>query len=139
MTAFQIFEKCYHITPQPSFLIPSQLRRTANRCLEAVRCSCTVTNHQSRGSQISWPSTLNLVLLNAGSVSNKSQIIQVFLECLQCWSTNSQGNWLHCCTALTVRTFFLIFNENLAIFNLSPLLRVLHSGMIENISCPYSV
>ena len=51
-------------------------RRTVNRCLKAVHCSGTVTNCQSRGSQISHPSTLNLVLLNARSVSNKSQIIQ---------------------------------------------------------------
>ena len=51
-------------------------QRTENRCLKAVHCSDIVTNCQNRGSQPSWPSTLNLVLLNARSVSNKSQLIQ---------------------------------------------------------------
>ena len=35
---------------------------------------------------------------------------------------NSQDNWFHCHTALTVRKFFLIFNRNLASFDLCPAL-----------------
>ena len=54
---------------------PTHVRRTVSRCLKAVHCSGTLTNHQDRGSQISWPSTLKLVLLNARFVSNKFQII----------------------------------------------------------------
>ena len=53
--------------------------------------------------------------------------------------TTSQGNWYHCLTTLIIRKFFLVFNQNLASCNLSPLLRVLYFGMIENRSCPSSV
>ncbi|XP_078233414.1 uncharacterized protein LOC144583475 [Pogona vitticeps] len=55
--------------------VPTRVRRTMNRCLKAVHCSETVINPQYRGGQPSHPSTLNLVLLNARSVSNKPQVI----------------------------------------------------------------
>ena len=55
--------------------VPACVRRTMNRCLTAVHCSETVTNPHYRGSQPSQPSTLTLVLLNARSVSNKTQVI----------------------------------------------------------------
>ena len=56
-------------------IAPTHVRRMVNRCLKAVHCSETVAKRQYRGSQINSPSTLKLVLLNARSVSNKSQII----------------------------------------------------------------
>ena len=56
--------------------VPTYVRRIENKCLKAVHCSDIVTNCQNRGRQPSWPSTLNLVPLNARSVSNKSQLIQ---------------------------------------------------------------
>ena len=55
--------------------VPTRARRVTNRCLKAVRCSEMETNPQYRGSQTSLPSTLRLVLLNARSVSNKTQLI----------------------------------------------------------------
>ena len=55
--------------------IPTSVRRTMNRCLKAVPCSEMETNLQYRGSQTSQPSTLRLLLLNARSVSNKTQLI----------------------------------------------------------------
>ena len=54
--------------------VPTRVR-TMNRCLKAVHCSETVTNPQYQGSQFSQPSTLTLVLLNARSVSHKTQVI----------------------------------------------------------------
>ena len=80
-------------------------------------------------------------LLNAGIQSKDVyQVIIFFLNASSVEAfTNSKGNWVYHCTALTFRKFSLIFNQNLASFNLSPLLRVLHSGMIENGSWPSSV
>ena len=50
-----------------------------NRCLKAVHCSAAVTTCQAPGSQLSHPSTLTLVLLNAWSISNKAQLIQYLI------------------------------------------------------------
>ena len=55
--------------------VSTHVRRTMSRCLMAVHCSETVPNPQYQGSQPSQPSTLKLVLLNARSVSNKTQLI----------------------------------------------------------------
>ena len=55
--------------------VPTRVRRTRDRCLKAVHCSEPGATPQYRGSQISHPSTLRLVLLNARSVANKAQVI----------------------------------------------------------------
>ena len=49
--------------------------------------------------------------------------------------TICQGNWFHCCTALMVRTSFLIFSWNPASCNFIPLLCVLRPGTAEKSSC----
>ena len=48
------------------------------------------------------------------------------------------SGWFPCRTVLTVKKFLLIFSRNLASCRLSPLLHVLHSGLIKNRSCPSS-
>ena len=50
----------------------------------------------------------------------------------------SQGHTFHCHAALKFKTLFLTFKQNRVSFNLSPWLRVLPSGRMEDRSCPSS-